>query len=102
MVTLPTSASVRVVDLRKAYNTVDACMETTQERITAIVATKLAEVDAAPLAPEKRGRLLTDLRKWVDADTQKYGVETSDLCFTAFLVNPPFRFLDDNAAVSPS
>jgi len=77
-------------------------METTQERITAIVATKLAEVDAAPLAPEKRGRLLTDLRKWVDADTQKYGVETSDLCFTAFLVNPPFRFLDDNAVVSPS
>lgn len=102
MVTFQVSANVRIVNLSLAVNAVDAYMETTQERIASLVATKLTKIDAARLTPEKRGPLLTDLRKWVDAETQKFGVETSDVSFTTFVVNPrPFRLLGDNAQVAP-
>ncbi len=102
MVTLQVSATVRVVDLAQAVNTIDAYMETTQELITAVVAEKLAEVDAARLAPEKRGRLLADLRRWVAAEALEIGVDVSKLRFTTFVMNPrPFRLLGDAAAAAP-
>jgi hypothetical protein len=102
MVTLQASADVRVVNLRLAVNNVDAYMETTQEKLTVVIATKLAEVDAARLQPEKRARLLSDLRKWTDTEVGRFGVEVSDLGFTTFVVNPkPFRLLGDNAAIAP-
>lgn len=102
MVTFQASAIVRVVDLPRAVNTVDAYMETTQERITALLATKLAEVDADRLQPAKRARLLSDLRRWVATAAEKYGVEVSELSFTTFVLNPrPYRLLGDNAQVAP-
>ena len=100
MVTLQAAAKVQVVDLRMAYNTVDAYMETTRERLTTIVATKIAKVDAARLAPEHRSALLTDLRKWVDKDTRTFGIETLEVNFTTFVTNAkPFRLLGDNPEV---
>jgi regulator of protease activity HflC (stomatin/prohibitin superfamily) len=102
MITLQASATVQVKDLKRAYQEVDAYMETTQEHLSVIVATKLAEVDAARLAPEKRARLLTDLRKWVQAETEQYGVEVSQLGFTTFVVNArSFRLLGDIATAVP-
>lgn len=102
MVTLQASATVRVVDLAKAVNTVDAYMETTQELITAVLAEKVAEVAADRLSPEKRGRLLGDLRRWVAEAAAEYGVEVSKLRFTTLVMNPrPFRLLGDTAAVAP-
>jgi len=102
MVTLQASATVRVGDLPKAMNEVDAYMETTQELITAVLAEKVAEVDAERLRPEKRGRLLSDLRRWVHLEAAKCGVEVTNLRFTTFVMNPrPFRLLGDNASVAP-
>jgi hypothetical protein len=101
MVVLQAAAKVKIVDLKAAYNSVDAYMETCQERLTTIVATKIAEVDAARLAPEKRSRLLSDLRRWVDEDTKTYGVETMEVNFTTFVTNAkPYRLLGDNAVVA--
>lgn len=101
MVTLQASATVRVIDLAKAVNTVDAYMETAQELITAVLAEKLAEVDAARLQPDKRARLMTDLRRWVSTEALEFGIEVSKLRFTTFVVNPrPFRLLGDNATVA--
>jgi hypothetical protein len=100
MVTLQASAKVKVADLTVAYNTVDAYMETTRERLTTIVATRIAEVDAARLAPEKRSRLLTDLTRWVDKDTRTFGVETLEVTFTTFVTNArPYRLLGDTPEV---
>ena len=97
MVTLQATAKVQVANLTMAYNSVDAYMETTKERLTTIVATKIAEVDAARLQPEKRARLLSDLGKWVDKDTRSFGVETMEVNFTTFVTNAkPFRLLGDN------
>ena len=102
MVTVQLSATVRVVDLGKALNTVDAYMETVQELITAVLAEKLAEVDAQRLAPEKRGRLVSDLRRWIDQEAAEFGIEVTKPRFTTFVVNPrPFRLLGDNASVAP-
>jgi hypothetical protein len=92
--------SMAWADLTVAYNTVDAYMETTRERLTTIVATRIAEVDAARLAPEKRSRLLTDLTRWVDKDTRTFGVETLEVTFTTFVTNArPYRLLGDNPEV---
>lgn len=101
MVTLQATANVQIVNLKLAVNSVDHYMESTQERLQAVVATRLSKIDAAKLAPEKRGPLLTELRKWVDQDTQKFGVYTSELSFSTFVVNArPFRLLGDNPNVS--
>lgn len=100
MVTLQVSATVRVVDLSLAINTVEAYKETIQELITAVVAEKLAEVDAGRLAPEKRGRLLSDLRRWVGDASIVFGVEVPQLRFTTFVMNPrPYRLLQDSPTV---
>lgn len=102
MVTLQASATVRVADLATAVNKVDAYMETAAELITAVLAEKVAEVDAARLAPEKRGRLLSDLRRWVQEEAKDCGIEVSKLRFTTFVMNPrAFRLLGDNATVAP-
>ncbi len=101
MLTFQASAWARVVDLQLAYQGVDAYMETTAENMAQIIATKLAEVDADRLQPEKRRRLLTDLQMWVNQQSSTYGVEITDLGFTTFVVNPrTYRLLGDDAPVA--
>ena len=101
LVTAQASATVRVIDLNLAMNTVDAYLETTQELLTAVLAERMAKVDATRLAPEGRGRLLSDLARWVQEECN-FGVEVSKLRFTTFVVNPrPFRLLGDAASVAP-
>ena len=101
MVTVQLSATVRVVDLDKALNSVDAYMETAQELITAILAERLAEVDAQRLQPEKRPRLVSDLRRWLDQEAAEFGIAVTKPRFTTFVVNPrPFRLLGDNASAA--
>ena len=101
VVSFQVSGWVQLTDVRLAYQTVDSYMETTQELLSQIVSTKLAEVDASRLAPEKRGRLLSDLQRWVNAETTQFGVEVTGLSFTTFVVNPRiYRLLGDNAPVA--
>jgi len=79
------SAWARVVDFNKAVNGVDEYLETTREIIEAVCADKLASVPAERLEPEKRGRLLADLRRWVQEEASEFGIEITKLRFTSFV-----------------
>lgn len=95
------SATVRISDLRRAVNNVDAFMESAQELLQAVVADKLSDVEATRLEPEGRRRLVGDLRRWVNEEAAEFGIEFEKLRFTTFILNPkPFRLLSDNAAVA--
>lgn len=94
------SATVRVANLNLAVNSVDNYTETTQELVAAVLAEKLAEVDAGRIAPEKRGRLLADLRRWVATEAGTFGVEVTQLRFTTFVTNVrTFRLLQDAPSI---
>jgi len=46
----------------------------------------------------KRAGLITDLLKWLNKDTEQYGVKVSALRFTNFAINQrTYRFLTDTA-----
>lgn len=81
------TATCRVVDVKQAVCSVDDYRTTTQELLASVLADKLAEVDAARLAPDKRGRLFADLKRWVAEEAKGYGVEVSKVRFTSFLVS---------------
>ena len=87
MLSFAASATVRVVDVKAALNAVDNYTETVQELLGAVLADKLAEVDAARLTPEKRGRLFADLRRWVAEEALPYGIEVKRVRFTSFITN---------------
>lgn len=86
-VSFTASAFARVVDAAKATNEVDNYQETVIEILTAICAEKVGAVDVGRLAPEKRTRLLSDLTKWVNAETTPFGVEVAGVVFTSFVTN---------------
>ncbi|HUQ70673.1 MAG TPA: SPFH domain-containing protein [Planctomycetaceae bacterium] len=81
------SATVQVVDVSKAVCTVDTYQETIRELLAAVLAEKLAEVDADRLLPENRRRLIADLKRWVQVEAEPYGVEIKAVRFTSFLQN---------------
>lgn len=92
------SANVRVTDVTAAFVQIDNYTETTQENIAAVLSEKLSEVDASRITADKRGRLLSDLKRWVNEETKTYGVEVEKLRFTNFVLNAPtFRLLQDGA-----
>jgi regulator of protease activity HflC (stomatin/prohibitin superfamily) len=94
------TGTVQVTDLFLALNKVDSYMESSQELLHAIVAEKLAEVDAVRLTSEKRGRLLSDLRRWVNEKAAHYGVEFTELRFTTFVFSPrTYRVISDSPAL---
>lgn len=99
MLTFAATANVRIINLRKAYLDVERYHETAQENITAVLAEKLAEVDAARVTADKRGRLLADLKRWVNEETNVYGVQVEKLRFTTFVVNArTFRLLQESGS----
>jgi regulator of protease activity HflC (stomatin/prohibitin superfamily) len=81
------SATVQVVDVSKAVCTVDEYRETVQELVAAVLAERLAEVDADRLLPDKRGRLMADLKRWVADEAKEYGVEVKRVRFTSLMQN---------------
>lgn len=81
------TATVGVIDVRKALVAVDSYTETMRELLSSVLADKLAEVDAARLTPEKRGRLFADLRRWVAAEAEPYGIEVRSVRFVSFITN---------------
>lgn len=102
MLTFAATANVKVGNVTRAYLGVDNYHQTVQETIAAVLAEKLAEVDAARVTADKRGRLLSDLRRWVNEETRVYGVEVEELRFTTFVVNArTFRLLQESGAIAP-
>ena len=99
------SFSVTVVyetfDVKLALLTVADYTKSVMELATAILCEKLADVDPERLHPDKRGRLLSDLLRWVNDGTQDFGVKVVSLRFTNFVRNPrTLRLLADKATFS--
>lgn len=95
-------ATVRVKDLRRAVNKVDAYMESAQELLAAVAGEKIPEVDPDRLQPDKRGRLLSDLKRWTQAEADEYGIEILKLRFTSYVFRPRFyRVLTDAGSAAP-
>lgn len=91
-------AKVRVVRVRDAVVNVDEFRTSTQEVLAGVLADRLANVDADRFEPEKRKRLCSDLKRWVQEETDKFGVEVEDVWFTSFVLRPRlYRFLIDQA-----
>jgi regulator of protease activity HflC (stomatin/prohibitin superfamily) len=98
MLSFAASATLRVVNVRAALNEVDQYRETAQEAVAAVLAERLSQVDTERLEPDKRNRLLADLKKWVADEITPYGIEVSKLRFTSFIVNArAYRFIVDQA-----
>lgn len=94
--TFSVSATARVVDVKLALLAMDDYKETTVELLTAIVAERLMEVEAERLGHEKRGRLLSDLRRWVQEEAVEFGLEMTKVRFTSMVIDAPvIRLLND-------
>lgn len=91
------SATVRIVDVQKALLDMDSYEETTEELLTSVFADKLMDVDAERVTnPEKRGRLLADLARWVQKEADDYGMEFTKVRFTSLVLDAPsLRLLGD-------
>jgi regulator of protease activity HflC (stomatin/prohibitin superfamily) len=80
------AATVEVVDYNLAVNTVDSFTETIQELLSAVLADRLADVDPERLRPAGRNRLLSDLTRWVNEESERFGIRTSKVRFTTFVL----------------
>lgn len=92
------SAQVRVIDSFKALNEVNAYQETTSEVLSSVLSDRLARVEPSRYEQSSRQRLLSDLTKWVNDETQLFGVEVSRVRFVMLLQRPKtFRLVGDIA-----
>jgi regulator of protease activity HflC (stomatin/prohibitin superfamily) len=92
------TAIVRVRDPIKALNEIDDYKESASELISSRTAEKLAEVDGSRVETENRKRLLSDLLRWVNQDTDDYGIEVLALRFSNFALDQrAYRLLQDTA-----
>lgn len=87
MLSFAATATVQVTDIYAALNLVDAYHETMQELLASVLAEKLASVDPTRMEPEGRGRLASDLKRWVATEAEQYGIEVKKVRFTSFIVN---------------
>lgn len=95
------TAIVQVTDVWHAINSIDNYKESTSECVASKVSEKLGEVDASRLDSDKRRRFLSDLLRWVNEDTNQFGVEVRALRFTNFALNQrAYRILADSALAS--
>jgi hypothetical protein len=96
------SSTCRVIDVKLALLAMDDYKETTQELLSAVIADKLMDVDAERVTnPEKRRRLFSDLRRWVQDEGTEFGLEFTRVRFTSLVVDAPvMRLLSDNGGTS--
>jgi hypothetical protein len=71
------------------------------ERVLEVCADKLADVDPPRLDGEKRRRLLTDMKKWVNEELGEFGCQAHAIRFTNFIIGDKgvhtVRLLQDRA-----
>lgn len=97
------TAWARVADTAKAINTVDDYKETSQEILASVLSDKLGEVDTDRLSASKRGRLFSDLRRWVADEAIEKGIEISKVRFKSFVLPPrTYRLLIDQGSPASS
>jgi hypothetical protein len=95
------TAVCQVVNFDLAVNTVDDYRESAQELIAAVVAERLAEAEPDKLEGGVRGRLKSDLKRWIGDELAKYGLAVHSFSFTSFVVAPRvFRLISDPGTVA--
>ncbi len=78
-------AMARVINVMQAVCNVEHFATSTEQTLSAVLADRLGEIDAARLQPDKRGRLLTSLTGWVNKETEVFGVAVREVRFTSFV-----------------
>lgn len=95
------AATVRVVDAERVTNGVDSYTETAREALSAVMADRLASVDPERLSPERRGRLLGDLTRWVNEEIEPWGMTSDRVRFVTFVRNArTLRLMQDGAQLA--
>lgn len=97
------TAWARVADVVKAINEVDNYRETSTEILASVLSDRLGDVEPERLSPQKRGRLFSDLQKWVAAEAKEKGIDITKVRFKSFVLAPrTYRLLIDqgNSALS--
>ncbi len=88
----------KVEDPWLALNAIEDYQDSVGELLASKTSEKLADVEGNRLDPENRRRLITDLVRWLNQDTERYGVRVLGLRFTNFAVNQrAYRLLVDSA-----
>lgn len=85
IISIETIASFRIVNYTLAENTVNDVDHRTSLTVESVLAEKLRTVEATRLEPAGLSRLLSDLTRWVNEETQVYGVEVSYIRFSTFV-----------------
>lgn len=93
------AATMMVTDPARVTHGVDSYAETARECLSAVLADRLASVDADRIVPEKRGRLLADLTRWVNEELEPYGMRAERVRFVTFVRNAKtIRLMQDQSA----
>ena|SRR5690242_6199837 len=101
LVSLEAVAMARVIDVTKAVCDVEHYANSTAQILAAVCADRLAEVDAERMEPDKRSRLLSDLTRWVNKETEVFGVSVREVRFTSLVLNlRANRFLVDQSTAA--
>jgi len=85
MLSFSASAWAQVTSMNLAVNRVDDYTQTVREIVEAVLADKFAAVDVERLATDKRARLLSDCRRWIQDECAPFGIEVSKLRLTSFV-----------------
>lgn len=85
--TFSATMTVAVVDLDKAFNSVERWAETSSELASGLLAEKLADTDSNLFEPEKRGRLIGACKQSLGSGLAEYGVKLQALRFNNFVKN---------------
>lgn len=100
--TFSATMTVTIADLGRAYNSVMRYSESARESASAILAEKLAEVDAEMLEPEKRGRLVAGCLSRLRSEIEPLGLAVETLRFNNFVKNMrAYRLFQDQTYTNP-
>lgn len=93
------TAQMVVLDPEKALNNIDDYHTSTVQILASVLSDKLAQVEREQLSPSRRGRLMSNLHRWVNAETSDFGVEIRNIRFNSFVLNiKTFRLLTGEGA----
>jgi len=92
------TAIYRVVNAVDALTKINDYEKSVYELVASKASEKIAAVDAERLTYDKRTRFLSDLLRWMDEDTQQYGIQMMSVRLTNFALGiKAYRFMTDSA-----
>lgn len=93
-------ATYRVIDARKMQRETDDAHSIAEGILASVTADRLGQVKSERLAADSRGRLFSDIRRWVQDEASKFGMEIANITFTSMVLDPRiFRLMTDERGV---